>query len=144
MPHSKSWPHVYPGLNLLPSPQVSRIGANVLKADTAAIVSVAANSSIISHIIQHAIHHTAEYVRDHDLTYLDCDRFVEYLCKRTFDCPPSHAVAQDDTRRASEVHHGIANAKAIAAVSGQTATDDVRSSGSKRGSTRPARTPTKR
>lgn len=144
MPHTKSWPHVYPGLNLLPAPQVSRIGANVLKADTAAIVSVAANSSIISHIIQHAIHHTAEYVRDHDLTYLDCDRFVEYLCKRTFDCALTDAASQDVTGRASQVHDGATNAKAIAAVSGQTATDDVRSGGSKRGSTRPARTSTKR
>lgn len=144
MPHSKSWPHVYPGLNLLPANSVSRIGANVLKADTAAIVSVAANSSIISHIIQHAIHHTAEYVRANRLTYLDCDRFVKYLCKRTFDCPAAHTAPQDDPRRATEVHDGITYSTALTAKSGQAATDDVRSGGSKRGSTRTARTPTKR
>lgn len=104
MSHRSCFPPVYPNLtnpNSDASKESFRVSSfRVPQDDARLIISVVANSSIITHICQNAIKHAAEYCRVNNLTLADYDRFVEYVRERsTFATPPAQGSAPDDPGR---------------------------------------------
>lgn len=96
--HSKTWPSIYPGLSTLPLNERSNIQAWVLREDHRLILSVSTNKAVLSHIIQHGIKSAADYIRSNQLSYLNADEFVEYLCKRSFAGVDQNPPSPDVTR----------------------------------------------
>lgn len=117
--HSRHWPPVYtPPLASLPKTSCVHVGCDILRSDHQLILSLAANNGIVSHIIQHAFRETAALIRNKKLSYADgdSDRFIEWLCKRTYTEYPTEAAAQDVAGRASGTHERVADATTIPAV----------------------------
>jgi hypothetical protein len=106
--HRPSWPPIYP--NIKASPTI-RIQADVPVTDHQAIVGTAANTGVISFVIQQAIKLTAEYVRNNNLSYLDSDRFLDYLRERSFVSNTEKATLVNVARRTEKIRNGVKNLK---------------------------------
>jgi len=90
--HRSSFPPVYPNLNSTPDAIVKGC-PKLFAPDVRTIIAVTGNTSTISHICQLAIHNAAEYIRTHNLTLADYDRFVDYLRERpVVVAPPAEAT----------------------------------------------------
>lgn len=141
MPSRPHWKPVYPGKNHLDPDTWNKIGSVVPRRDWQLINSVTGQSGTISFIIDHAIKSTADVIRKHNLSYADAERFVEWLCRRSFtefsqrpggeSAPLAEGSPGDDRRRETEGGHGVADAPHIATGVGQSspATDSGDSGG---------------
>ncbi len=102
MPTKTYWSPVYKRKDVATNPENwSKVSSYVSKRDFHAINSVVGQSGGISHIIDHAIHLTAEYIRANDLTYLNSEGFIKWICERSFSEPtsPQQGEAGNDGRR---------------------------------------------
>lgn len=80
---SHTLPPTYPGLHALPATDVHRIQAYVLRSDSALILSITGVPTTLSHIVTDAVRSTAEFIRQHNLTYGDSEELYNYLRKRS-------------------------------------------------------------
>lgn len=115
----RPWPPVYPEIA---SGQTIRVQADIPVADHRAVLGVAANTGIISHIIQQTFKFTADYVRSNHLTFTDSEEFVRYICERSFSCPAQTSVSSKVARRATLLRERAAHQKMLSTESGEDAT----------------------
>lgn len=129
MSYSAPWPRPYPGVTQLKPQAKKRITVEIPVTDFNAIVAVTLKSEILTTIAQYAIKHTATICRDNKLSLDDYDRFIEYICKRSFSEFTPSATTPDDRRRAEEVCRGVAAGADQSASAGQVVTRESKGQG---------------
>lgn len=107
MAYKVPWAQPYPDMVSMGFHQVSRLTIEVPRKEVETIKSVLVHPSAISLICQLAIKQTAEYVRTNNLTYPeDAERFLKFICERTFSESTQAAVAHDDAGAGNPVRVG--------------------------------------
>ena len=132
MSYKVPWQQPYPNISTAEKENVRRLTIELPQDDAGAIMSVAVNPAIFSLICQSALKQTAAYVRSNSLKYTDSERFIQWICQRTFSSPVEDSVGQNGPGGVEETRRGVENARTESAVVGKEVEGKGKGTGGRR------------